>query len=60
VFFSHPLLTLKVIAGIHFEALRLWAKGLRLQTRPPAPEQPVSIQTLRAFAPPAGGEGTIE
>lgn len=29
-----PLLTHKVIAGIHFEALRLWLKGARLQPRP--------------------------
>jgi len=28
---SHPLLTLKVIAGIHWEAVRLLAKGLRLR-----------------------------
>jgi DUF1365 family protein len=32
-----PLLTMKVVAGIHYEALRLWWKGLRLQPRPPAP-----------------------
>ncbi len=38
-----PLLTLKVIGGIHWEALRLWIKGARLHTRPPAPERPVSI-----------------
>ncbi|MFT0861241.1 DUF1365 domain-containing protein [Ancylobacter sp. G4_0304] len=40
---SHPLLTLKVIAGIHWEALRIWAKGVSLRPRPPAPETPVSI-----------------
>lgn len=28
---THPLLTLKVIAGIHWEAIRLLAKGLRLR-----------------------------
>ena len=28
---GHPLLTLKVIAGIHWEAIRLIAKGLRLR-----------------------------
>jgi DUF1365 family protein len=28
---THPLLTLKVIAGIHWEAIRLIAKGLRLR-----------------------------
>ena len=25
---THPLMTLKVIAAIHWEALRLWAKGV--------------------------------
>ena len=42
-FFSHPLLALKVLGGIHWEALRLWRKGMRLQPRPPAPADPVSI-----------------
>ncbi|WP_158812620.1 DUF1365 domain-containing protein [Methylocapsa sp. S129] len=42
VFFSHPLLTLKVIVGIHLEALVLWVKGMRLQVRPPPPDQPVT------------------
>lgn len=32
----HPLMTLKVIAAIHVEALRLWWKGARLVPRPPA------------------------
>ena len=26
LFFSHPLMTLKVVAGIHWEALKLWMK----------------------------------
>jgi uncharacterized protein len=43
VFFSTPLQTLKVIGGIHWEALRLWCKGLRHYARPRAPERPVSI-----------------
>jgi len=42
-FFSHPLLTLKVIAAIHWEALRLMLKGIRLQPKPAAPETPVTI-----------------
>jgi len=46
VFFSHPLLTLKVIGGIHFEAARLWAKGLRIVPRPPAPDQPVTVHKI--------------
>jgi DUF1365 family protein len=32
-----PLLTWKVIAGIHWEALRLWLKGARFISSPPAP-----------------------
>lgn len=40
-----PLMTLKVMAGIHWEALHLWRKGLRLRPRPAPP--PVSV----TFAP---------
>jgi uncharacterized protein len=47
VFFSHPLLTVKVIVGIHFEALLLWAKGMRLQVRPPQPDRPVTLVARR-------------
>jgi DUF1365 family protein len=36
-FLRHPLMTLKVIVGIHWEALRLWRKGMVVQ---PRPEQP--------------------
>jgi DUF1365 family protein len=43
VFFSHPLLTLKVIAGIHWEALRLWLKGARVHRHTAAPTHPVTI-----------------
>jgi DUF1365 family protein len=32
-----PLMTLKVIGAIHWEALRLWIKGARLVPRPPEP-----------------------
>ncbi|MFV3074241.1 DUF1365 domain-containing protein [Niveispirillum fermenti] len=39
----HPLVTLKVIAGIHWEALRLWRKGARFHHRP---EPPVRIRPL--------------
>jgi hypothetical protein len=34
VFFAIPAITLKVMAAIHWEALRLWLKGVRLQPRP--------------------------
>ncbi len=33
-FFAFPLMTLKIIAGIHWEALRLWRKGVALVPRP--------------------------
>lgn len=33
-FLKMPAITLKVIAGIHWEALRLWLKGLKLVPRP--------------------------
>ncbi|WP_409525832.1 DUF1365 domain-containing protein [Nitrincola sp. MINF-07-Sa-05] len=42
-FLRYPLMTLKVIAGIHWEALRLWRKGMRLQPRPDAPTYSVSL-----------------
>jgi len=37
------ILGLKVIAGIHWEALKLWRKGLRLHHRPPPPAHPVTL-----------------
>jgi DUF1365 family protein len=39
----YPLLTLKIIAGIHLEALKLWAKGVSTTERPNAPNMPVTI-----------------
>ncbi|RVT92004.1 DUF1365 domain-containing protein [Rhodovarius crocodyli] len=42
-FLAHPLLALRVLAGIHWEALKLWRKGMRLRPRPAAPADPVSI-----------------
>jgi DUF1365 family protein len=35
-FFSLPLVTLKIVAAIHWEALRLWLEGARLVPRPDA------------------------
>jgi DUF1365 family protein len=43
-----PALGLKIIAAIHFEALRLWLKGLRLVTRP-APPAATSLDANGAF-----------
>jgi hypothetical protein len=47
-YLAHPLMTLKVIAGIHWEAFRLWRKGVGLRPRPPAPVRAVSIVLPRA------------
>jgi len=44
-FLRTPLLTLKVIGGIHWEALRLWRKGLKFYSKPEAPATTVSIVT---------------
>ncbi len=46
---SHPLLTLKVMAGIHWEALKIWRKGVGFRHRPALPAQAVTIgRTERA------------
>lgn len=38
----HPLMTVKVIAGIHWQALRLWLKGARFHAKPPVPDRHVT------------------
>ncbi len=47
-FRDYPLMTAKVIAGIHWEAVKLLLKGLRLRSGDPPPE------TTITFTPPAG------
>ena len=42
-FLGHPLLGLKVLGAIHWEALKLWLKGVRLRPQPPAPATPVTV-----------------
>ncbi len=44
-FLAHPLLALKVLGGIHWEALKLWRKGLALRPRPAPPAHPVTFGT---------------
>jgi uncharacterized protein len=41
--FRYPLMTLKVMLGIHWEALKLWKKGLKFVSRPPAPSSPITL-----------------
>jgi DUF1365 family protein len=42
-FLSLPLLPLKIVGGIYWEAIKLRAKGLRISDRPRHPEHTVSI-----------------
>lgn len=39
-----PLMTFKVMAAIHWEALKLWIKGVRLTRQPPPVPEVVTIQ----------------
>ncbi len=43
VVIRHGMLSLKVLAAIHWEAVKLWLKGMRPQPRPTPPENPVTI-----------------
>lgn len=43
LFLRHPMLALQVLGGIHWEALKLWRKGMRLHARPKPTADPVSI-----------------
>ncbi len=45
---AYPFLMLKVIGAIHWEALKLALKGMRLRHRPPAPAEPITIGTSSA------------
>jgi len=42
-FLRYPLMTVKVIGAIHWEALRLWIKGARYHRRPQSPQQEASL-----------------
>jgi uncharacterized protein len=37
-FMRLPFLTIKIMAGIHYEAAKLWLKGIRFHSRPEPPE----------------------
>jgi uncharacterized protein len=45
--FHMPAITLKVMAAIHWEALKLFAKRIGLRQRPPPPLQPATIVSAR-------------
>ena len=43
---AQPFQLVKVVGGIHWEALKIWLKGVRLRGRPQAPDSPVTIGPL--------------
>ncbi|MCB1246010.1 MAG: DUF1365 domain-containing protein [Acidimicrobiia bacterium] len=51
-FMTKPLLTLKVIGGIHLEALRLWSKGVDYRS------SPVPLQPITDYASPISRDAT--
>ncbi len=53
-FFGYPLVTLKVIGGIHWEALKLWRKGAPYRRRGAPPAHPVTIHGAAAARRSAG------
>jgi uncharacterized protein len=53
--FSLPLVTFKIIAAIHWEALRLWLKGARLVPRPHAAPANTDLNTCSNTSLASGG-----
>ena len=48
-FFALPLVTFKIVAAIHWEALRLWLKGARLVPRPNAADAKAANTSLASW-----------
>jgi uncharacterized protein len=47
-FLSLPLLPIQVMGGIHWEALKLWRKGLPFRRKPSPPSTPLTIVSKRS------------
>ncbi|MEM9879126.1 MAG: DUF1365 domain-containing protein [Pseudomonadota bacterium] len=43
LFARHPLMSLKIIVAIHYEAIHLWRKGLQFYKKPQAPAATVTL-----------------
>ena len=43
LFFGTPALPLRVVGGIHWEALKLWRKGVGVRGHPPPPQQKITF-----------------
>ena len=56
---THPLMTLGIMAAIHWEALKIWRKGERVRRRSAAPAAAVTVvRAPREDPSPARGEGS--
>jgi len=44
-YLKHPLMTFKIISAIHFEALRLWVKGIKLIKKEKKIKNSITIET---------------
>ena len=44
-YIRHPLMTFKIISAIHFEALRLWLKGIKLMKKEKNIKNNITIET---------------
>lgn len=51
LFFMTPALPLRVLGGIHWEALKLWRKGVGLRKRPPPPAASVTLVRTAEMSP---------
>jgi len=49
-FATRPLLGVQVLGAIHWEALKLWRKGVRLRARPQPPAEAVSVAGAHSVA----------
>ena len=45
----YPLMSVKVIGGIHWEALKLWRKGLKVFDRPAPPKNAITYVNTRSL-----------
>ena len=43
LFFATPALPMRVLGAIHWEALKLWRKGVALRDRPKPPQNPITF-----------------
>ncbi|MFT7475318.1 MAG: DUF1365 family protein [Verrucomicrobiales bacterium] len=46
MFVRYPLITLKSVLSIHWQAIKLWRKKVRFHSRPQPPTDPVTIQKV--------------